>query len=96
MTHVCKFVRHYEKKKVMGVDRNEVKKQGKYRGSFLDSFIFNLCETYYHPSTVVENWNITFILLTSSETFIIEEILIGNERVCVPMGACLIFTLDVS
>ena len=37
-----------------------------------------------------------FILLSSSETFITEEILIGNERVCVPEGACLIFMLDVS
>ena len=47
----------------MGVDRNDITKQGKYKGSLLDSFIFNLYETYYHPSTVVEKWNIMFILL---------------------------------
>jgi len=55
MTYTCfKFLRHYEKKKVMGVNRNDVKRRGKYKGSFLDSFVFNLCETYDHPSTVVE------------------------------------------
>jgi hypothetical protein len=48
----------------MGVDRNEIKEQGKYKKVLYWILLrFNLYETYYHPSTVVEKWNIMFILL---------------------------------
>lgn len=38
-------------------DRNELKEKGKYKVSFLGSFVCNLYETYYQSSTVVERWS---------------------------------------
>jgi hypothetical protein len=63
---------------------------------FLDSFVCNLNETYYHSSTVVERWFLMLALPSSIETFIIRGNMIGSDKtVCAPVVAYFISTFNV-